>query len=67
MEEYREAARAVRALGHKCIEKRIKNIQCGEEVPNDILSQILRTRSMTYSIKLITQQQLLCKKIIICV
>lgn len=46
MEQYCEAARAVRTLGYKCIEKRIKDIQCGEEVPNDILSQILRIRSI---------------------
>ena len=35
----------MRALGFKCIEKRIKAIREGEEVPNDILSQILRISS----------------------
>lgn len=45
MEGYREAARAVRALGYKCIEKRIRAIQNGEEIPNDILSQILQIKT----------------------
>lgn len=49
MEGYRETARAVRALGYKCIEKRIKAVQNGEEVPNDILSQIIRTTSTKLS------------------
>ena len=46
MEGYREAARAVRALGNKCIEKRIRAIQSGQ-VPDDILSQILRIKCMS--------------------
>lgn len=45
MEGYCEAARAVRVLGYKCIEKRIKAIHSGEEIPKDILSQILRIKS----------------------
>ena len=45
MEQYREAARAVRALGYKCIKKRIEAIHNGEEVPSDILSQILKIKS----------------------
>ena len=35
----------MRSLGYKCIENRIKAIREGEEVPNDILSQILRISS----------------------
>ena len=60
MEGYREAARAVRALGYKCIEKRIRAIQKGEEIPNDILSQILQIKSMTLSVyyRLITEQRM---------
>lgn len=58
MEGYREAARAVRALGYKCIEKRIRAIQKGEEIPNDILSQILQIKSMSVYYRLITEQRM---------
>ncbi|KAL5473734.1 hypothetical protein EMCRGX_G028268 [Ephydatia muelleri] len=40
---YREAVTAMRRIGRDCIEKRIKAVTCGEEVPNDILTQILQT------------------------
>ena len=44
-EGYRETTRAVRKLGRKCIQERIDAIRNGEEVPNDILSNILRITS----------------------
>eukprot|EP00731_Ephydatia_muelleri_P028730 Em0020g374a len=42
-ETYREAVTAMRRIGRDCIEKRIKAVTSGEEVPNDILTQILQT------------------------
>eukprot|EP00731_Ephydatia_muelleri_P028804 Em0020g448a len=39
---YREAVDAMRRIGRDCIEKRIKAVTSGEEVPNDILTQILQ-------------------------
>eukprot|EP00731_Ephydatia_muelleri_P028755 Em0020g399a len=44
-ETYREAVTAMRRIGRDCIEKRIKAVTSGEEVPNDILTQILQTSS----------------------
>ncbi|KAL5473718.1 hypothetical protein EMCRGX_G028252 [Ephydatia muelleri] len=40
---YREAVTAMRRIGRDCIEMRIKAVTSGEEVPNDILTQILQT------------------------
>jgi len=42
VEGYREAARAIRTIGRDCIQKRIRAIENGEEVPDDILSHILQ-------------------------
>eukprot|EP00731_Ephydatia_muelleri_P028736 Em0020g380a len=42
-EMYHEAVGAMRRIGRDCIEKRIKAVTSGEEVPNDILTQILQT------------------------
>ena len=44
-EMYRESVAAMRKIGRDCIEKRINAVISGEEVPNDILTQILRTSS----------------------
>ncbi|KAL5473724.1 hypothetical protein EMCRGX_G028258 [Ephydatia muelleri] len=44
-EMYHEAVGAMRRIGCDCIEKRIKAVTSGEEVPNDILTQILQTSS----------------------
>ena len=41
-EGYRETFRAIRKIGQECIEKRFKAIANEEEVPNDILTQIIR-------------------------
>ena len=40
---YRESIEAMRMIGRGCIEKRIKAVNSGEEVPNDILTQILQS------------------------
>jgi hypothetical protein len=45
MEGYREAARALRAIGRDCIQKRIKALEEGQTVPHDILTCILKTAS----------------------
>ncbi|KAL5473747.1 hypothetical protein EMCRGX_G028291 [Ephydatia muelleri] len=42
-EMYHEAVGAMRRIGRDCIEKRIKAVTSGEEVPNDILTQILQS------------------------
>ena len=47
-EMYRESVAAMRKIGRDCIEKRIKAVTSGEEVPNDILTQILQIRSEFY-------------------
>ena len=39
---YRECAASMRRIGRDCIEKRIKAVATGGEVPNDILTQILQ-------------------------
>ena len=44
-EGYRETARAIRAIGRDCIQKRIRTIKSGEQPPNDILSHILQVVS----------------------
>ena len=45
MEGYREAVRALRAIGRDCIQKRIKALEEGQTVPHDILTCILKTAS----------------------
>ena len=44
-EGYRETVRAIRRIGQDCIEQRFKAIANKEEVPNDILTQIVRVAS----------------------
>eukprot|EP00731_Ephydatia_muelleri_P008181 Em0004g519a len=44
-EGYREAIRALRSIGRECIQMRIKALDNGEEVPNDILTCILKVAS----------------------
>ena len=44
-EGYRETVRALRAIGRDCIQKRIKALKEGVEVPHDILTCILKTAS----------------------
>ena len=39
---YHESVDAIRKMGRDCIEKRIKAVVSGEEVPNDILTQMLQ-------------------------
>jgi len=39
---YRESVKAIRTIGRECIQKRINAIENGEQVPNDILTQIIR-------------------------
>ena len=41
-EVYRESVAAMRKIGRDCIEKRIKAVTSGEELPNDILTQMLQ-------------------------
>ena len=45
LEGYREAVRALRAIGRDCIQKRIKALEEGQMVPHDILTCILKTAS----------------------
>ena len=40
---YRESVDAMRKIGRDCIEKRIRAVTNGEEVPNDILTQMLHS------------------------
>ena len=42
---YRKAVRPLSTIGNKCIVKRIKALDNGEEVPNDILTHILKVAS----------------------
>lgn len=44
-EGYRESIRAIRQIGKDCIARRFKAITNKEEVPNDILTQIVRLAS----------------------
>ncbi|KAL5496599.1 hypothetical protein EMCRGX_G012912 [Ephydatia muelleri] len=46
---YRKAVRALRTIGKECIVKRIKALDSGEEVPNDILTHILKVASANES------------------
>ena len=49
-EGYREAVRAIRQIGQDCILRRFKAITNEEEVPNDILTQIIKVASSDKSI-----------------
>lgn len=49
-EGYREAARAIRQIGQDCILQRFKAITNEEEVPNDIMTQIVKAASSDKSI-----------------
>ena len=49
-EGYREAVRAIRQIGQDCILRRFKAITNEEEVPNDILTQIIKIASSDKSI-----------------
>ena len=49
-EGYRETARAIRQIGHDCILQRFKAIANKEEVPNDILTQIITVAGSDKSI-----------------
>ena len=49
-EGYREAVRAIRQIGQDCILQRFKAITNEEEVPNDILTQIIKIASSDKSI-----------------
>ena len=44
-EGYCETVRAIRQIGKDCIVRRIKAIDNNEEVPSDILTQIIRVAS----------------------
>eukprot|EP00731_Ephydatia_muelleri_P008176 Em0004g514a len=46
---YRKAVRALRTIGKECIVKRIKSLDSGEKVPNDILTHILKVASTNES------------------
>lgn len=41
-EGYRETIKAIRHIGRECILRRFKAVANNEEVPNDILTQIIR-------------------------
>lgn len=49
---YRNSVVAVRKIGRDLIEKRIQDVSNGEEVPNDILTQILKMASTEKSVDL---------------
>ena len=49
-EGYRETVRAIRRIGRDCITRRFKAISNEGEVPNDILTQIIRVASSDTSI-----------------
>ena len=51
-EGYRESVRAIRQIGQDCIVRRFKAISNEEEVPNDILTQIVRVASADKSVNL---------------
>ena len=42
---YRETIRAIRTIGRECVQKRISAIENGEQVPNDILTHIVKITS----------------------
>ena len=42
--------RALRKIGRDCIKKRIEMVKNGEQVPSDILTQILQMASEDHSI-----------------
>ena len=53
-EDNREAMRALRKIGRDCIKKRIEMVKSGEQVPNDILTQILQMASKNHNIHVAT-------------
>lgn len=55
VEGYREAARAIRTIGRDCIQKRIRAIENGEDVPDDILSHILQITGKLNDVILVCQ------------
>ena len=65
-EGYREVMRALRLIGRDCIKKRIAMIESGEQVPKDILTQILRMACeyaitfCVHSLKFIPLRSFLC-------
>ncbi|KAL5479553.1 hypothetical protein EMCRGX_G023087 [Ephydatia muelleri] len=42
---YCEVARTLRMIGQECVEQRIKNMQAGKELPNDLLTCVLKLAS----------------------
>ena len=40
---YQEAVRAMRMMGRDCIQRRIEAIKQGDEVPQDILTNIIKS------------------------
>ena len=44
-QSYRMAVQAIRKIGRECIQWRISAIENGEQVPNDILTQIIKVTS----------------------
>ena len=49
-EGYREAIKAIRHIGCECILRRFKAVANNEEVPNDILTQIIRIATSSNSV-----------------
>lgn len=45
VEGYRETIRAIRCIGRDCIQKRIKAMEYGEPLCNDILAHIIEVIS----------------------
>ena len=39
------AVEAIRKIGRECVQRRISAIENGEQVPNDILTQIIKVTS----------------------
>ena len=39
---YCEVARTLRMIGQECVKQRIKNMQAGKELPNDLLTCVLK-------------------------
>lgn len=51
-EGYRETVRAIRRIGRECILQRFQTIRNYEDVPNDILTQIVKIASSGNSVDL---------------
>ena len=49
-EGYRETIKAIRHIGRQCILRRFNAVANSEEVPNDILTQIVRIASCSNSV-----------------